>query len=376
MTSVRYAASLAFGPLMEGCFAGNRREMSLNNEKEIGYYPAFDYLRIVLASVVALGHSGFRIWEQSGNYSVQVFFALSGWLIGGILLRSSPADLPRFYFNRAARIWIPYFVAIALLMVVSLLKEPVTSKWLEIFFYDSTFSYNFFGPPQLAKFANEMPLQATGNHFWSICSEEQFYLFAPFLITILTRIGRTIWFWCLVCFVALACPYWGYFGSISIGVLASVVRLRLGEWQSTKPAIVVLLIAVAASFSLVYLNVISYRIGAPLSAVSTVLLLAQAGKPRPLATFLGGISYPMYLNHWIGTFTANAVFAKIGLRGTVYCEIASVIFALLIAAILFTCIDRVVKTHRDAYFTLARGRIIAAGGFALLTVGLVGGLLL
>src|SRR5882762_8097202 len=127
-------------------------------DSEAKYYPAFDYLRIVLASVVAIGHSGISIWEQSGNYAVQVFFALSGWLIGGILLRSTPATLPRFYFNRAARIWIPYLVAIVLLATASVLKDRITPKWLEIFFYDLTFVYNFFGSPQLDALKGAMPL--------------------------------------------------------------------------------------------------------------------------------------------------------------------------------------------------------------------------
>src|SRR5260370_40912284 len=106
------------------------------------YYPAFDYLRIVLATVVAVGHSGLSIWEQAGGYSVQVFFALSGWLIGNMLLGDRSDDLPRFYFNRAARIWIPYFVAIVLLMTASLMKERVTELWAKVFFYDLTFVYN------------------------------------------------------------------------------------------------------------------------------------------------------------------------------------------------------------------------------------------
>jgi len=42
------------------------------------YYPAFDYLRIILAIAVAASHSGLIGWNQAGNYSVQVFFALSG----------------------------------------------------------------------------------------------------------------------------------------------------------------------------------------------------------------------------------------------------------------------------------------------------------
>src|ERR1019366_7835062 len=126
-------------------------------------------------------HSGAHVWEQSGNYAGQVFFALSGWLIGGILVRSTLVDLPRFYFNRAARIWVPYLVAIMLLVSASLLKDRTTLKGFEFVFYDVTFVYNFFGPPQRAASASLMPLDGTGNHFWSICAEEQFYLVAPFL---------------------------------------------------------------------------------------------------------------------------------------------------------------------------------------------------
>ena len=91
---------------------------------------------------------------------------------------------------------IPYFVAIGLLIVASLLKESVTVKWLEFIFYKITFVYNFFGPPQLECCVNAMPLDGTGNHFWSIAAEEQFYLLAPFLLAVLpSRIGKSIWFW-------------------------------------------------------------------------------------------------------------------------------------------------------------------------------------
>ena len=102
-------------------------------------------------------------------------------------------------------------------MTASLLKDRITAKWLEIFYYDATFVYNFFGPPQLAAYRDVMPLRATGNHFWSICAEEQFYLLAPFLITILPpKIGRAIWFWGILSLVAFASTYWSYYGSISL----------------------------------------------------------------------------------------------------------------------------------------------------------------
>ena len=54
------------------------------------YYPWFDWLRFVLANVVMLVHFGIiRGWSHAGDFAVQAFFALSGWLIGGLLLEQS-----------------------------------------------------------------------------------------------------------------------------------------------------------------------------------------------------------------------------------------------------------------------------------------------
>lgn len=344
------------------------------DKKGYEYFPAFDIMRIVLASAVALAHSGLQVWDYTGDFSVQVFFALSGWLIGGILLRSAPADLPRFYFHRAARIWLPYLLAVFLLVSVSLLKDPVTFKWFEFIFYDLTFVYNFFGPPQLASAIEQMPLSGTGNHFWSICAEEQFYLLAPFLITIPARLGRAVWFWCLITVAALASPWWGYFGSISLGVVAAVLRSTFGDWQSSRAAIALLAMIAALTFAATYSEFIPYRIGAPLCAISVVLLCAQKGRPSDLLTFLGGISFPLYLNHWIATFVINAALSKLNWPRSSYTQALSVFLGLLIASTLFLCIDRVIKQERDQYFTVLRGKIVAISGFALVTIGIIGGL--
>ena len=80
-----------------------------------------------------------------GDFAVQIFFALSGWLVGGLLVSLPKNELPRFYFNRALRIWCPYFLALGLLVAASLLHDPVTHKWTEFVFYKTTFVYNLFG---------------------------------------------------------------------------------------------------------------------------------------------------------------------------------------------------------------------------------------
>jgi peptidoglycan/LPS O-acetylase OafA/YrhL len=337
-------------------------------ETRCSYCPAFDYLRIILAGTVAASHAGLSPWSDSGNYSVQVFFALSGWLIGGILLKSDVADLPKFYFHRAARIWIPYFVAIGMLMAASLLKDRVTSKWIEIFFYDTTFVYNFFGPPQLAAHAHEMPLDATGNHFWSICAEEQFYLVAPFLITVIP-FGRRIWFWLAVTALVFASPWSGYFTSISLGVTAAISMAIWPAWHMTYRATVIVL--AVALFLCTVTATLPYWIAAPFSATCIVLALAQTGPVSSIGAFLGGISYPLYLNQWIGGFAVNAIMKHFGWQKGIASEVALLVVAFVVAASLFLTIDRTVKVYRDQFFTRRRGVALAMTGLTLVAIGVM-----
>ena len=191
--------------------------------REKSYYPYFDYLRFVLVTVVMLAHDGILTWNYSGKLAVDVFFALSGWLIGGILIRTDIKDLSRFYFNRALRIWIPYYLAFTLIIIVSLLKDPINQKWFEFVIYKVTWVYNYFGPPQLEAFRDAMPLDGTGNHFWSVNAEEQFYLLAPLLLVVFAKYGRSIIIWLLV--VASFWYMWVY-APISLGVLAAVVNAK------------------------------------------------------------------------------------------------------------------------------------------------------
>lgn len=344
---------------------------------ELQYFPKFDYLRFVLALTVLFSHSGLlAFWDQSGNYAVQVFFALSGWLIGGILLRSDSSDLPRFYFNRAARIWIPYFVAIVLLIAASLLKDRITPKWLEIFFYDLTFVYNFFGPPQLAEFSHAMPLEGTGNHFWSICAEEQFYLVAPFLLTLTGRVGRSIWFWAIVSALAIYSNYWVFLGSISLGVLAAVSRTSFGDWQSGTAARCMLFAVFIIVFAGTFFDYIPYRVSGPVSAIALVLFLAQMGSPSALGMLLGGVSFPLYLNQWIGVFISNSVLGRFGMRDTLVGHLVGILLSIIVAFILYFAIDRNVRLRRNSAFRAYRGRTVAVCGFALVAIGLTGGLIM
>jgi peptidoglycan/LPS O-acetylase OafA/YrhL len=324
------------------------------------YYPYFDYLRGVAAIGVFLAHADtYHIApSQLGNGSVQIFFALSGYLIGGILLRSKTGDIPRFYFNRSTRIWIPYAIAIGVLFAATLIKQGFSDpKFAEFFIYKATFVYNWFGPPQLAKSMHHMPLDGTGNHFWSICVEEQFYLVAPFVLLLLNRAAAAA---SLAGLVALNFFVPHDFAAIALGVLLAITGRSI------------LFISASALIAILSLCFLRYSSWMPFVGVTIVALAAQPGaNPTQFGKVIGGASYPFYLNHWIGLFGISACM-KAGIPYPVSLSIGFSVASAIAVSHYFT-IDRWIAHHRSGIFTERRGLALCASGFALVASGVIYG---
>jgi peptidoglycan/LPS O-acetylase OafA/YrhL len=336
------------------------------------YYPLFDYLRITLAVGVFVAHADRTGLVPSvfGNLCVQVFFALSGFLIGGILVRNTVKDLPRFYYNRTTRIWIPYFLAIAVLALATLAKrQAFDGKVLEFFFYKIAFVYNTFGMGQLATFGDRMPLDGAGNHVWSICVEEQFYLLAPLLLVLWPR-GRVAVL-VLVWLVSLVYPH--NFAAISLGVLLALSQKRFGDWFARWPARLALLALLGLSIAGTALDLVTYEAAAPVGSVCAVALLARRGKAGPLGLLLGGISYPFYLNHWVGIGVRGPLEHWLGLP-----QVAGTLVALAIAlgfsTGLYLLVDRTIQARRARWYSLRVGLWTCGLAAGLAVVGLLGGL--
>ncbi len=336
-----------------------------------GSFPYFDWLRFVLASMVALSHEHIIAWEFAGNFAVQVFFALSGWLIGGILLRTEFKALPRFYYNRGTRIWVPYGIAVAAIYVLSAMREPVTVHFFKCLFYDLTFTHNWFIPkvPQVIAL---MPLQGTGSHFWSISVEEQFYLAAPLLIVLLP-FGRSILFWLLVALTANVTQSW--YGAISLGVLAAVLRCRYGDWQLTRAGLVATTAIALVSAAVMLALPGSYPWSAPPLAAAIVLLTSWQGKRGAAGRFVGGMSYPLYLYHWTGLFAANLVSKRLGLwlpsvGWTAYC------IALAVGSLAYVLVDQNVMRLRSTLYRPRAGIALMVTAYSLLAAGILAGAVL
>ncbi|MDX1694443.1 MAG: acyltransferase [Ketobacteraceae bacterium] len=131
-------------------------------------------------------------WMTKGENAVDLFFVLSGFLVGGALIRewqdTGGINLRQFYARRFFRIvpiyWLTlFFFAIGLVLV----GKFELSRFLVNLFYLN----NFF--PQEWSYL---------NWSWSLCIEEQFYMLFPLVVLFLFRSIRQAFHVIIMLFVA------------------------------------------------------------------------------------------------------------------------------------------------------------------------------
>ncbi len=116
---------------------------------------------------------------RTGWMGVDLFFVLSGYLIGSQLLRpylsSAQPSLPDFYLRRAFRVLPAYLTVLALYLTVPMFREAgsLSPTWQFL-----TFTENF-----RIDYFNDQAF----SHVWSLCVEEHFYLLLPILVLVLMR---------------------------------------------------------------------------------------------------------------------------------------------------------------------------------------------
>lgn len=163
------------------------RGINLSQQK---YLPQIDGLRALCVLSVFVFHINSSILP-GGFLGVDIFFVLSGFLIGEILIRENSIGNFSFlsFFTRRMRRILPAFFAVLLTttIIVAIFFMPedkftiVKSGLFAIFF-----AANFFFARQGGYFdtnANEKPLL----HTWSLSIEEQFYAIFPVILFSLYR---------------------------------------------------------------------------------------------------------------------------------------------------------------------------------------------
>ena len=157
------------------------------------YRPEIDGLRALAVVPVILYHAGFPGFS-GGFLGVDIFFVISGYLIGGIIyseLLSGSFSILRFYERRARRI-LPALFAVTLASTVAAwlwLSPEALSDYGKSLVAVTAFASNIHFWREAGYFATDAGLNPL-LHTWSLAVEEQFYIFFPLLMAAMMLFAR------------------------------------------------------------------------------------------------------------------------------------------------------------------------------------------
>lgn len=126
-------------------------------------------------------------WMLSGDKAVDLFFVISGFLIGQMLFkeynRTQKIDLKRFFLRRFWRLTPAYYLVIALFALTASAHVDKNYLWAFVFYVN-----------------NYIAAEHNYIHFaWSLAIEEQFYaVFSIFIAFVFYRIKRQLFFLCFL----------------------------------------------------------------------------------------------------------------------------------------------------------------------------------
>ena len=306
---------------------------SATASRPAGRIPGLDGLRALSFTIVLLAHLGFMN-KKPGGFAVDVFFALSGYLITTLLMReydrTGTLSLRSFYLRRTLRIFPAMYASLLVCTVLThfhVLPGVLRGRDMvaEVFYLQNYRTW------YTMRFGVLGCVPATLS-YWSLCVEEHFYLLFPVaLLWCLKREmrpSRIIGVLLLACAVFLAwrCFAVGYFldgeqycyrtsdarmDSILWGCVLALLeyqapfRAWMAEGRRLGNLTVAGLAVIAATFTFHAVGHETFRFTIQAVCLLPVLYYV-AHRPRswagwvlnhPLLVHLGELSYSLYLVH-------------------------------------------------------------------------------
>lgn len=351
--------------------------------------PGLDLLRAIAvlwtmqfhAFVVGGLGADWRWLERYGWMGVDLFFVLSGYLIGGQLLRplarGGAPSLRTFYFKRAFRILPAFWAVLALYLLWPGWREaPGMEPWWKFagFFVNLSIDY---------------ARNAAFSHAWSLCVEEHFYLLFPPLALLLARRGSRALFWgtcaaVLAGGIAVRTATWLHFDALDPprawfveniyyptwnrldGLLMGVLLATWHAWRpvswarAARHADAAALLGVAVTALAMWLfrertGLLGNSVGWPVLSLGLALLVFAGAQSRgvlgaralPGAAWVTAVSFSLYLvhkpvyavvqSHWGEALAGRGVLAWLAYGAA----------SLLVAAALYYAVERPCLRLRD-----------------------------
>ena len=343
---------------------------------EMNRLPGLDLLRAIAIVWVMLFHAeryGTPSREISGFgwMGVDLFFVLSGFLIGGQLLRlisqKREINFIEFYTNRAFRILPAYLVVMSIYFLVPFTRE---GSGLQPLWQFLSFSVNLFIDTSHSN---------TFSHVWSLCIEEYFYLVFPIVVLLLRNRSSTtkivmialviigfgmyirgdIWLndlgWGQSYIEKIYYPTYTRLDGLLAGVLLATLKVfRPNLWSvAMNHANKVLLLgclglALAIWIFSVRFGFMATVIGFPILSLSLALIVASASSANamigkfkvPGASIVATLAYSLYLTHKSVFHLINTNFGTLLSTNGYLAFFVYGVAAFLVAVVLYVTVER------------------------------------
>jgi len=268
-------------------------------------------------------------WTWSG---VDLFFVLSGFLIGRILIfhRSSPAYFKTFYLRRIFRIFPAYYLVLLIFLIFLLSGIGTRFPWLAESFFPPWSYFLYLQNFWMAYFNDDGTQWLSVT--WSLAIEEQFYLILPLLIFLI----KPKWLPALLVLLIIMAPVCrsvlpglgayvllpARMDALLTGVLIAYYYLNgtIEKFFLNKQKVLILVIAIFF-VSLFFIEKVEsiggtfmHSVLALLYGVFLILVLISdkasflvRSLSTPVMAFMAKISYMVYLTHQLFSLLAHKI---------------------------------------------------------------------
>lgn len=357
-------------------------------------------LRFLLATAVATNHSGcaFGYCLFPGGMAVQIFFMISGFLMGLILNEKYLAGQTwLFYSNRALRIYVPYlfvwlaafaaaFLILGLSGMTPLYALHLFTHWkdldlpaavivgftnLAIIGQDVGLWLAFDGSLYWTQefWTQRVQLQALQllPQAWSLALELMFYALVPLIARRTIAVPLALFAFCI--FLRMASYSFGFerepwstrFFPFELAFfVAGLISYRLFAATRSWPIWdrrISIAVMVCVVFSVIDYYAFTEMVVRPawvyLGAMALSLpFLFLATKGNRYDSWIGDLSYPIYLIHWPVLGTVNLFWPA------EYAAVATVGITIVLSIIFVQVVDRSLDRLRQARFRRSQAKMI------------------